>query len=211
MIKKVVKLILRFFCKSFAIAFSYSSLTKLISFRVKLYTYWIAKEFKSMGDLVLIYYPINLVGGKYILLGNRVLIGKNAVLTAWDRYKRDVFIPVITIDNDTSIGEDCHITAINKITIGKNVLIGKKVTITDNDHGKTDSESLTLPPIDRRLYSKGAVIIEDNVWIGDKATILGNVKIGENAIIGANSLVTKDVPKNCVVGGVPAKIIKIIN
>ena len=84
------------------------------------------------------------------------------------------------------------------------------MTITDNSHGKSDYESLSIPPILRLLHSKGPVIIEDGVWIGDKVTILPGVRIGENSIIGANALVTKDVPANCVVGGVPAKLIKII-
>ncbi|MDR2406844.1 MAG: sugar O-acetyltransferase, partial [Bacteroidales bacterium] len=56
----------------------------------------------------------------------------------------------------------------------------------------------------------GSVVIEDNVWIGDKVTILPGVHIGYGSIIGANAVVTKDVPANCVVGGNPAKIIKVI-
>ena len=60
----------------------------------------------------------------------------------------------------------------------------------------------------RKLYSKGPVIIEDNVWIGEGVAILPNVIIGENSIIGANAVVTKDIPRNSVVGGNPAKIIR---
>lgn len=208
MVKKILKSALWFSCRAFAAIFSYSSLSKWILFRVKLYTYWISGEFKSIGEFVLIYYPINLLGGKYISLGNRVVIGRNAVLTAWDKYNENVYSPLITIGNDTSIGEDSHITVINKITIGNNVLMGKKITITDNSHGKIESNLLDLSPIARPLYSKGPVIIEDGVWIGDKVTILANVRIGKNSIIGANALITKDVPQNCVVGGVPARIIK---
>ena len=55
------------------------------------------------------------------------------------------------------------------------------------------------------LCSKGPVVIEDNVWIGDKVTILGGVTIGDNAIIGANSVVTHDIPSNCMAAGMPAK------
>ncbi len=58
--------------------------------------------------------------------------------------------------------------------------------------------------------SKGAVIIKDNVWVGEGVAILSGVTIGENAIIATNAVVTKDVPANSVVGGIPAKIIKII-
>ena len=61
------------------------------------------------------------------------------------------------------------------------------------------------------MTSKGPVIIGDNVWIGDKATILGGVTIGESVIIAANSVVTKDVPPYSVVAGIPAKVIKKMN
>jgi acetyltransferase-like isoleucine patch superfamily enzyme len=86
--------------------------------------------------------------------------------------------------------------------------MGKKITITDNAHGKSEPEYLSIPPTKRKLHSKGPVIIEDGVWIGDKVTILSGIRIGENSIIGANSLVTKDIDANCVFGGIPAKLIK---
>jgi acetyltransferase-like isoleucine patch superfamily enzyme len=66
-------------------------------------------------------------------------------------------------------------------------------------------------PSERDLYSKGSVTIEDNVWIGDKVTILPNVRIGEGSVIGANSVVTKDIPPFCVAAGNPAKIIRKLN
>jgi acetyltransferase-like isoleucine patch superfamily enzyme len=97
---------------------------------------------------------------------------------------------------------------VNKIIIGNNLLTGKWVTITDNAHGTTDKEALLSPPIERLLSSKGPVIIGNNVWIGDKATILPGVTIGDGAIIGANAVVTKDVPPYSVVVGNPARIIK---
>lgn len=82
------------------------------------------------------------------------------------------------------------------------------MTITDNGHGDTDYETLQQVPINRRLHSKGDVTIGNNVWIGDKATILPAVTIGDGAVIAANSVVTKDVPAYSVVAGNPAKVIK---
>lgn len=156
-------------------------------------------------------YPFILRGGKYITIGDKTGIGVRGFVLAWDVYMKDAFTPEIKIGNNIWIGEDCHITAINKIEIGINVLMGKKVTISDNSHGNTDSESLLLPPKERPLFSKDPVLIDDNVWIGDKVTILPGVRIGKNAIIGANSVVTNDVAENCVVGGNPAHIIKRMN
>lgn len=65
--------------------------------------------------------------------------------------------------------------------------------------------------MNRPLYSRGPVIIGDNVWIGDKATILPGVTVGEGAVIAANAVITKDVPAFSMVAGNPAIIIKQIN
>jgi acetyltransferase-like isoleucine patch superfamily enzyme len=163
-----------------------------------------------MGESSLIGYPVTLFGGRHISIGDNVYLGIRGTLTSWYSYNGDIFNPSISIGDNTSIGDEYHITAINQIHIGCNVLMGKKITITDNSHGEIDFDSLLLSPIDRHLISKGAVIIEDNVWIGDKVTILPNIRIGKNAIIGANSVVTKDIPENSVAAGIPAGVIKIL-
>ena len=97
------------------------------------------------------------------------------------------------------------------MTIGNNVLLGHAVYISDNNHGMSNSDALKIPPVERQLYSKGAVRIGNNVWIGRHVCIMPGVTIGDNCIIGANSVVTKDVPANCVAVGLPAQIIKMIN
>ncbi|WP_353123687.1 acyltransferase [Dysgonomonas capnocytophagoides] len=176
-----------------------------------LYTGWISRFFYSFGQKTTIQSFSSLIGPQYISIGNFSLIGKRAVVTAWDKYKGDCFTPRIIIGNNVNIGDDCHITAINRIEIGNNVLMGKKITITDNSHGKITKESVLLPPAIRSLYSPGEVIIEEGVWIGDKVTILPNVRIGKNSIIGANSVVTSNVEGNCVYAGVPARKLKEID
>ena len=175
-----------------------------------LYSAWIAGEFKAMGKDCVIYSFQCLVGAKYISIGDRCVIGENTFLTAWDRFGTDTFQPEIIIGNHVSIGDDSHITAIRRIEIGDNVLTGKKITITDNSHGKNGDEMLSVPPSARPLYSAGPVIVEDGVWLGDKVTILPNVRIGKNAIIGANAVVADNIPANCVAGGIPAKVLKFI-
>ena len=159
-------------------------------------------------------FPQNLtsIGEDHIVIGNGTTIHEYCILTAWkSTCAGGDFHPEIVIGKNCSIGEYNHITSTNKIIIGDNLLTGRWVTITDNSHGETDFETLQQPPLMRLVTSKGPVIIGDNVWIGDKATILPGVTIGDGTIIGANSVVTKDVPAYSILAGNPAKIIKHAN
>lgn len=117
----------------------------------------------------------------------------------------------IEIGNGVSIGEYCHLTSANKIKIGNGVLTGRFVLISDNSHGFSKIDDLETAPLSRKIISKGPVIIEDNVWLGDKVTILPGVTVGKGSIIGANAVITKNVPPFALVGGNPAKVIKIMN
>lgn len=126
-------------------------------------------------------------------------------------YKISDKMPVLRIGGRVNIGDYSTISCCNKIIIGNNVRTGRMVMITDNSHGHTNNESeLNMNPIDRPLVSKGSVIIGNNVWIGEKATVLPGIKIGESAIIAANAVVTKDIPPYCIAAGCPAKIVKSI-
>lgn len=149
------------------------------------------------------------VGPQYFRIGDRSVFGKFSALTAWGAYNDEHHAPEVVIGNDCDFGEYLHLTCINKVAIGSGVLTGRWVTITDNSHGRADEMDSGIPPHQRGLYSKGPVIIEDNVWIGDKATILPGVTIGKNSIIGANAVVTKSVPANSMVVGNPARMISV--
>lgn len=195
---------------------------KIISY-VLLPIFWLSKRFRGIyyigyseyakrslqfaGTNVFIMPGVTIIGGKKILIGDKSHIGKGVILSAWEDYKGKVFDPKINIGKNVSLGEYNHVTAIDRIAIGNGVLTGRWVTITDNSHGNL-IDDIYERPSERDLFSKGPVMIGDNVWIGDKATILPNVCIGEGAIIGANSVVTKDVPPYCIVAGNPAKIIR---
>ena len=115
---------------------------------------------------------------------------------------------IIKIGDNSMIGGDNHITSACGIYIGKNLRTGKSVLISDNSHGNPhDRKQLDIHPNDRHLYTKGPIKIGDNVWIGEKAAILGGVSIGNGAIIGANTVVTHDVPAYSIAVGCPAKVI----
>lgn len=168
--------------------------------------------FKALGQNSS-FQRINLLKGpEYITIGDHTSFEKDLYLTAWDTYQTNNgiqhFHPRIKIGSNCHFGAFNHITAINSIEIGDNLLTGKNVTITDNSHGSTDFEHLSVEPILRPLVSKGPVKIGKNVWIGDKATILPNVTIGDGAVIAANAVVTKDIPAYCVAAGNPARTIK---
>lgn len=147
-----------------------------------------------------------------IYIGKRTCFGDFVFLTAWcyycSEFKIQTFSPVLIIGDNCNFGAFNHITCSNKIIIGNNVLTGKFVTISDNNHGEFVESQVDLAPIKRPITSKGEVIIGNNVWIGDKATILSGVHIGDGVVVAANSVVTRDVPLNCIVAGNPAKIIK---
>lgn len=174
----------------------------------QLYSIYKAKEFKKTGDVFNIKYPLYLHGGKHITLGNNFYSDLRLRLEAYDEHLGNKFSPKISIGDNVSINSDCHIGATNEIIIEDGVLIASKVFITDHYHGEITSEAIKLSPSERKLYSKGAIRIEKNVWIGEGVVILPNVTIGENSIIGANSVITRSIPKNSIVGGNPAKIIK---
>jgi acetyltransferase-like isoleucine patch superfamily enzyme len=142
---------------------------------------------------------------KYISIGDNFSAMWNLRIEAWDQFAGEHFQPEITIGNNVNMQTDIHIGAINKIIIGNNVLLASRIYISDHSHGDITAEALQLAPAKRPLISKGPVIIEDNVWIGEGVVVLANVTIGKNAIIGANSVVTKSVAPNSVVAGIPAK------
>jgi acetyltransferase-like isoleucine patch superfamily enzyme len=169
------------------------------------YSGWIEKTSKSFKGQPYIEYPIILFGQQYITIGDNFFAHKRLRIEAWDRYLDNIYTPQINIGNNVSINYDCHIAAINKVTIGNNVLIGSRVFITDHFHGSAQAKYLDTIPKERELTTKGPVVIEDNVWIGEGVCIMPNITIGKNAIIGANAVVTHNVPANSYAVGIPAK------
>lgn len=176
------------------------------------YTGYCSSKFLSFGkDSLIVPYLHSVTGGKHISIGKNCFIDRGVQLAAWERYGEESgFNPSLKIGNNCGIGANSHITCINCIKIGNNVRTGKNVLITDNAHGASERAILEINPHDRPLISKGPVIIEDNVWIGEKACLMPGIKVGRGAIIGSGAVVTHDVLPYCVVGGCPAKIIKIM-
>ena len=115
----------------------------------------------------------------------------------------------VKIGKGSEIGERCRISIANSLDIGEKVLFSPNVYITDCDHEYRDVD---VPVIDQGIVQKGQrVSIGEGSFIGINAVIVGNVKIGKHCVIGANSVVTKDVPDYCVAVGSPARMIKKLN
>lgn len=110
----------------------------------------------------------------------------------------------LIIGDNVSIHPLCYLECIGGVNIGNDVSVAEGVSIISFDHNYSD---LTLPIKDQGITRKPIHILND-VWIGAKATILGDVKVNEGAIIAAGAVVVNDVDKYTIVGGVPAKVIK---
>lgn len=112
----------------------------------------------------------------------------------------------VRIGRGSEIGERCRISIANSLEIGEKVLLSPNVYITDCDH---EYRNIDVPVIEQGIVQKGqAVSIGDGSYIGINTVIVGNVKIGKHCVIGANSVVTKDVPDYSVAVGIPARVIK---
>ena len=177
--------------------------------RTYIYTGYNIRRFAAWGEGSVVEPRwLRLTGGKCIRVGENCSFDKDVELTAWDEYEGRKFTPEIVIGSGCTIRTRNHITAVNSIRIGDNLLTGPDVLITDNAHGGFTIGELSIRPQERQVVSKGKVVIGNNVWIGEKASVMPGVTVGDGAVIAAGSVVTKDVPPYTIVAGVPAKTIK---
>lgn len=109
----------------------------------------------------------------------------------------------LSIGDNSGVGIDCQLQG--TVTIGNNVMMGPEVYIYTRNHAH---DRVDIPMIEQGYEEERPVTIEDDVWIGSRVTILPGVTVGRGAVIGASAVVTKDVPAYAVVGGNPAKVLK---
>jgi lipopolysaccharide O-acetyltransferase len=153
-------------------------------------------------------------GIKRIRFGKDISIFKDIWLEAVTQHHGVRFTPLITLGARISFSNNVHVSCINRVSIGDDVLIGSNVHISDHNHGHYGVEGASTPdvaPAARLLKSAGEVVIGDRVWIGDNVVIIGPVRIGAGAVIGANSVVRTDIPENSVAVGVPTRVVKVFN
>ncbi|MDI6791421.1 MAG: acyltransferase [bacterium] len=156
---------------------------------------------KEIGKRSIIYKPLKLTNLQNITIKERVQINEFVWLFTFKVTDKD---PQLVIDSGANIGHFNHIACINEVYIGKNVLTGDKVYISDHQHSYED---IAVPVNDQPLVSKGKVYIGEHTWIGENVSIL-SCRIGKHCVIGANSVVNKDIPDYSVAVGAPAKVVK---
>lgn len=176
---------------------------KALTIRLRGIVYFACRIFSDQTSLPLyIDSGLRVKNGKAIELGSGVGFGLFARLevfhTAMYPY---ISQPKISIGQDSSFGDYFHCGAANSITIGRRVLGGSHILITDHSHGNSKVElakAFLVPPTRRDLFSKAAIVIEDDVWLGDGVVILAGAHIGYGAIIAANSVVRGFIPSRAI-------------
>jgi acetyltransferase-like isoleucine patch superfamily enzyme len=146
----------------------------------------------------------------FICPGVKLEIGRRATLRigrwAWIGHgcKIRVHEGEASIGAKTVIGQECTISAFKSVSIGRECILADRVMLIDFDHGVTEVER----PIRLQGIYKRDVSVGHNVWMGYGACVLRGVTIGDNSVVGTSSVVTTDFPANSVLGGVPARLIR---
>jgi acetyltransferase-like isoleucine patch superfamily enzyme len=149
-------------------------------------------------------------GFAFVCPGVKFEIGKNAVvhLGRWSWLGHGCKIRAhegeVWIGAKSVLGQECTISAFQHVSIGRECIVADRVMLIDFDHGVVEVER----PIRQQGIYKRDVRIGHNVWIGYGASFLRGVTVGDNAVVGTYAVVTRDVPENAVVAGVPAKILR---
>lgn len=156
--------------------------------------------------------PVALKGkNSSVVFGDRVCVISRFLDNLVGLYQRSIIFARnggrIEIGDDVGLS-GVTIYAFDHITIGNNTIVGANTKILDSDFHPTDAEDRRNNPDDKEKTKTAPVNIGNNVFIGCNVLILKGVTIGDNAVIGAGSVVTRDVPDNCIVAGNPAVIIK---
>ena len=160
--------------------------------------------FRHIGSSSFVSPFIHSVGLDCVSLGNSSKISRGTRLLALKGYGTQSFNPQITIGDNVSVGFGCTLSCVNRLDIANDVTIGDKVYIADSHH---DYGNPALGVLDQPLLP-GKISIGQGAWIGYGAFLAGDVSVGEHAVVGANSVVTRAVEAYTVVAGVPARLVK---
>jgi len=164
------------------------------------------RRFGRMGINSVICFPPNaLFNEQYIHIGDGTLFGPQMTLSAGMVPGQEMVTnPVISVGDRCLFGKGSSIVGHLEIVVGDDVWTGQHVYITDQNHGYEDLDL----PISRQVMPERRVSIGDGSWLGHGTVVLPGATIGRHVVVGANSVVTGDLPDNCVAAGVPARVIR---
>lgn len=163
--------------------------------------------FRSIGKGSFVSPFIYPLGLECVTLGSNSSIQRHTRLYALKRYGAQDFQPEINIGNNVSVGLGCTLSCVNRIHLCDDVTVGDKVYIADSRH---DFSNVSFSVRDQPLLP-GSIFIGRGAWLGYGAFLAGDIVIGEHAVVGANSVVTKSVAPYTVVVGAPARPIRRFN
>ena len=160
--------------------------------------------FMKYGRNVYFFPGVHVVRPEYVSIGDNVTIGRNVDLFVHpeDPEAREA---IIEIGNNVHVGTNNIIGARKKVVLEENVLLGPHVMMGDHSHAY---ENIEIPIKYQTVTEPGPVRIERDSWIGANVFILPNVTIGRHAVVGANSVVNRDIPPYSVAVGTPARVIR---
>jgi acetyltransferase-like isoleucine patch superfamily enzyme len=177
-----------------------------IRLRCKVFSLLASGAFAHFGTKTVLMCPIRLNGEERIAIGSHVFIGAGSWLqTLPDAENKSV---AISVGSGTSIAGACVISAVRSVTLEENVLLARNVYMSDHIHKYTDTH---LPVMSQGMDKIQRVLIKRGAWLGQNVVVCPGVTIGIGAVVGANSVVTKDVPDYCVAAGAPARVVKEIS
>lgn len=154
-----------------------------------------------MGAGAALFRPFRVDGGRGISIGEKTIFQRGTWLYCCGVEGQKA---VLSIGAGCAFGYNNHITAVGQVVIGDNVLTANNVYVSDNLH---DYKDISVPIMYQRVLFKREVKIGDGSWIGENACIIG-AHVGKNCVVGANAVVTTDIPDYSVAVGVPAVVIK---
>lgn len=177
---------------------------KEIQISLKRRFWWVHKAYKFFGFRSVVNKPMMVYGKKYISIGDGVMIRDGARIEAVSQWGGQMFEPNLVIGNNTTFEQNLHLTFASHLEIGSNCVFVSNVMITDISHNNSDINSSVM----EQGITVKKTTIGDGCFVGKNACIMPGVRLGQGVIVGANAVVTKDVPDYCVVAGIPAKVIK---
>ena len=162
-----------------------------------------ARRLRRVGTATIVQKPLFWTP-EFIELGDRVLIWSGCRIEGIDRYGDSLYQPSICLGHDVSLQQSCHIVIATTLEIGANTTISSNVFITDSDHGHEEVGVNVL----RQPLKIEQTTIGHGCFLGVGARILAGTRLGNNCVVGANSVVRGSFPNGCVIAGVPARIVR---